>query len=167
MRSKSVLIVLVLSAVLASTRIALAQHEPPQRHLTDNQKIALKRGLAGMAASKTKVRIVCLVGETSEPCVYALDFALVFKAAGWTIDGGNIRNGLTGARFSGHPQFGTFFLASADDVANKTIPADALETLGLLKSNNVAIVYQSSDEVARGMFEIRVLLGADYWPGQP
>jgi hypothetical protein len=168
MRSMYVLIALALTAALASTRVALAQQAPVQRHLTDNQKSALKRGLAGMATAKAKVRIVCLLAvDETEPCDYALDFAQAFKAAGWTIDGGNMRSGLTGARFLGHPQIGTFFLVSADDAAKKTIPADTLKTVALLKSNNVAIVYQSSDDVARGMFEIRVLLTADYWPGQP
>ena len=171
MRFKYLLIVLALSAFLAPTSVALAQQAPVQRHLTDNQKIALKRGLAGKATARTKVRIVCLLAvDETEPCDYALDFAQAFKAAGWTIDGGNMRSGLTGARFLGHPQIGMFFLVSAEDVTKKTIPADALRTLALLKSNNIAITYQSSDDVPRGMFEIRVLLSADYWParsGQP
>ncbi len=164
MKLNSVQCVLLLSIFVLGS-IMQSEQAPVQRKLTTMQKSKLKKELAGMAAGKTKMRIVCPVSdENDDSCSYALDFAEVFSEAGWNIEGWTASKRVTQVRFLGHLQPGTFFMVSADDVAKKTVPADALRVLALLQANRIPVTYQSSDDVARGMFELRVLFSPDYTP---
>jgi 3-deoxy-D-arabino-heptulosonate 7-phosphate (DAHP) synthase len=137
----------------------LSQHVPvkvaqlPPRRLSQEQKVTLKRRLAKIS-DKMKVRLVCPVAEV-EPCEYAKDFAEVLKDTGWTIvDGGDAGTPVRGVRFSGMPLKGTFLLVSAKE---SSVPRTVQEILSALQSSKVQMNFQSSDDLPKGVLEIRVL----------
>jgi hypothetical protein len=135
-----------------------AQRQPekiqlPPRRLSQEQKASMKRELAQIA-NKLPVRIAC--PQTSEDSwEYAKDFAEVLNGAGWKIvDAGDAGTPVRRVRFAGLQQKGVFLLVSTKE---KSTPVSVQKVLSVLKSNGIPITFESSDDLPKGVFEIRVL----------
>jgi hypothetical protein len=83
-------------AAKAEKDLATLRERMQPRHLTSGQQAALIKLLAG--EPKGPVEIICVMGD-GEGHKFAMEIDSVFKAAGWTVLGGGVSQGV----FTGNP----------------------------------------------------------------